>query len=161
MNHPWMTKQLPQVPLKLDFKKLKNFSNFSKVVMIWFSWRHWQWATLRPNCPRRTSTTLASCSLRSTPTVMATSLSMSSKWPSTSSRKQQLPSNYQRLLTISTPIGTEKSTTMSSWPVAWNLPTYKTRSTCSTFSKVWTLIILDASRSQRSSGFSRKADSSP
>ena len=33
MNHPWMSKQLPEVPLKLDFKKLKNFSNFSKVVI--------------------------------------------------------------------------------------------------------------------------------
>lgn len=32
--HPWMTKQLPSVPLQLDFKRLKNFSNFSKVVIL-------------------------------------------------------------------------------------------------------------------------------
>lgn len=31
MNHPWMTKQLPQVKLTLDFKKMKNFTKFTKV----------------------------------------------------------------------------------------------------------------------------------
>jgi hypothetical protein len=35
--HPWMTKQLPSISLQLDFKKLKNFSNFSKVASILFS----------------------------------------------------------------------------------------------------------------------------
>lgn len=34
LAHPWMTKQLPSNNLHLDFKKLKNFSNFSKVVII-------------------------------------------------------------------------------------------------------------------------------
>lgn len=33
MNHPWMTKQLPLSTLQLDFKRLRNFSNFSKVVI--------------------------------------------------------------------------------------------------------------------------------
>jgi hypothetical protein len=33
LAHPWMTKQLPSSNLHLDFKKLKNFSNFSKVAM--------------------------------------------------------------------------------------------------------------------------------
>jgi hypothetical protein len=33
LAHPWMTKQLPAISLQLDFKKLKNFSNFSKVAL--------------------------------------------------------------------------------------------------------------------------------
>jgi hypothetical protein len=32
MTHPWMSKQLPSLNLQLDFKRLKNFSNFSKVA---------------------------------------------------------------------------------------------------------------------------------
>jgi len=39
LAHPWMTKQLPSISLQLDFKKLKNFSNFSKVASILFSWK--------------------------------------------------------------------------------------------------------------------------
>jgi len=33
-DHPWMTKYLQPKPLKLDFKAMKNFSNFSKVVIF-------------------------------------------------------------------------------------------------------------------------------
>lgn len=33
-GHPWMTKQLPQVALYLDFKKMRSFTKFSKVV-VW------------------------------------------------------------------------------------------------------------------------------
>lgn len=29
-NHPWMTKALPHVALFLDFKKMRNFTKFSK-----------------------------------------------------------------------------------------------------------------------------------
>jgi hypothetical protein len=42
MEHPWMTAQLPHDPLKLDFKKLKNFSNFSKVLLPTPSSKHSQ-----------------------------------------------------------------------------------------------------------------------
>jgi serine/threonine protein kinase len=31
LKHPWMTKQLSHEPLKIDFKKLREFSSFSKV----------------------------------------------------------------------------------------------------------------------------------
>lgn len=34
MNHPWMTKQLPLSTLQLDFKRLRNFSNFSKLKAL-------------------------------------------------------------------------------------------------------------------------------
>jgi len=37
LNHPWMTKQLPHKTLTLDFKKLKNFTSFSKVEIDLFS----------------------------------------------------------------------------------------------------------------------------
>ena len=33
LKHPWMTKPLPHVDLTLDFKKMRNFSKFSKVVL--------------------------------------------------------------------------------------------------------------------------------
>jgi hypothetical protein len=42
MEHPWMTAQLPHDSLKLDFKKLKNFSNFSKVLLPSCSSKHSQ-----------------------------------------------------------------------------------------------------------------------
>jgi hypothetical protein len=41
MKHPWMTKQLQQVNLTLDFKKMRNFSKFSKVAVVRFSSRRW------------------------------------------------------------------------------------------------------------------------
>lgn len=34
LTHPWMTKQLSSSSLHLDFKKLKNFSNFSKLKAL-------------------------------------------------------------------------------------------------------------------------------
>jgi hypothetical protein len=37
LHHPWMTKQLPHQILTLDFKKLKNFTSFSKVEIHLFS----------------------------------------------------------------------------------------------------------------------------
>lgn len=34
LKHPWMTKQLPATSLKLDFKKMRNFINFSKLKAL-------------------------------------------------------------------------------------------------------------------------------
>lgn len=33
LQHAWMNKQLPHVKLTLDFKKLRNFTSFSKVEL--------------------------------------------------------------------------------------------------------------------------------
>jgi serine/threonine protein kinase len=34
LKHPWMTKQLSHEPLKIDFKKLREFSSFSKLKAL-------------------------------------------------------------------------------------------------------------------------------
>lgn len=41
MVHPWMTKPAPQTKLTIDFKKMRNFSSFSKVVLFRFSSKQW------------------------------------------------------------------------------------------------------------------------
>ncbi len=37
LSHPWMNKPLGEQKLILDFKKMRNFSSFSKVVFLLFS----------------------------------------------------------------------------------------------------------------------------
>jgi hypothetical protein len=37
LSHPWMTGKVPEEPLKLNFFKMKQFANFSRVLLFLFS----------------------------------------------------------------------------------------------------------------------------